>query len=321
MEKEIRDKEKVERVLGIYTKLLDGITVNKQKEAEKYGVVNRSIQRDIDNIRSYLAKTDNEESVYNNVLYDYKRKGYYLEHIYYKKLNSKEMFVICKILLASRCLTQKEMSEILRKLIKTCIPLEDQKLITELISNEEFHYVEPRHKVIFVDNMWEIGQAIHDQHYIEIEYEKTKNEKTIIRKVKPAAILFSEYYFYMISFATPELEREKFKRVEDSLLVIYRLDKIKNLKVLEERFQVPYAERFEEGEFRKRVQFMQNGPLQKVRFKYNGKSVEEVLDRIPTARVLQENEDGAIIEAEVFGDGIKMWIRSQGELISEVSYR
>lgn len=63
MEKEIRDKEKVERVLGIYTKLLDGITVNKQKEAEKYGVVNRSIQRDIDNIRSYLAKTDNEESV------------------------------------------------------------------------------------------------------------------------------------------------------------------------------------------------------------------------------------------------------------------
>lgn len=321
MEKEIRDKEKVERVLGIYTKLLDGITVNKQKEAEKYGVVNRSIQRDIDNIRSYLAKTDNEESVYNNVLYDYKRKGYYLEHISYKKLNSKEMFVICKILLASRCLTQKEMSEILSKLIKTCIPLEDQKLITELISNEEFHYVEPRHKVIFVDNMWEIGQAIHDQHYIEIEYEKTKNEKTIIRKVKPAAILFSEYYFYMISFATPELEREKFKRVEDSLLVIYRLDKIKNLKVLEERFQVPYAERFEEGEFRKRVQFMQNGPLQKVRFKYNGKSVEEVLDRIPTARVLQENEDGAIIEAEVFGDGIKMWIRSQGELISEVSYR
>ena len=231
------------------------------------------------------------------------------------------MFVMCKILLASRCLTQKEMSEILRKLIKTCIPLEDQKLITELISNEEFHYVEPRHKVIFVDNMWEIGQAIHDQHYIEIEYEKTKNEKTIIRKVKPAAILFSEYYFYMISFATPELEREKFKRVEDSLLVIYRLDKIKNLKVLEERFQVPYAERFEEGEFRKRVQFMQNGPLQKVRFKYNGKSVEEVLDRIPTSRVLQENEDGAIIEAEVFGDGIKMWIRSQGELISEVSYR
>lgn len=56
MEKEIRDKEKVERVLGIYTKLLDGIIVNKQKEAEKYGVVNMSIQRDIDNIRSYLQK-------------------------------------------------------------------------------------------------------------------------------------------------------------------------------------------------------------------------------------------------------------------------
>ena len=146
--------------------------------------------------------------------------------------------------------------------------------------------------------------------------------KTIIRKVKPAAILFSEYYFYMISFATPELEREKFKRVEDSLLVIYRLDKIKNLKVLEERFQVPLCRTIsEEGEFRKRVQFMQNYSLQKVRFKINGKSVEEVLGSDSNSQSLTENENGAIIEAEVFGDGIKMWIRSQGELISEVSYR
>ena len=225
------------------------------------------------------------------------------------------MFVICKILLASRCLTQKEMSEILRKLIKTCIPLEDQKLITELISNEEFHYVEPRHKVIFVDNMWEIGQAIHDQHYIEIEYEKTKNEKTIIRKVKPAAILFSEYYFYMISFATPELEREKFKRVEDSLLVIYRLDKIKNLKVLEERFQVPYAERFEEGEFRKRIQFMYGGKLRKIKCKCFGTCVEAVLDRMPTARILKEEDGVYTISAEVFGGGVDMWIRSQGDMI------
>ena len=318
MEKETRDKEKVERVLGIYTKLLDGITVNKQKEAEKYGVVNRSIQRDIDNIRSYLAKTDNEESVYNNVLYDYKRKGYYLEHIYDKKLNSKEMFVICKILLASRCLTQKEMSEILSKLIKTCIPLEDQKLITELISNEEFHYVEPRHKVIFVDNMWEIGQAIHDQHYIEIEYEKTKNEKTIIRKVKPAAILFSEYYFYLTAFISDEEVKKDFDVINDSFPTIYRIDRIKEFNVLEEKFYIPYRNRFEEGEFRKRIQFMYGGKLRNVKFKYTGDDIDAILDRLPTARIIEKGSNYYIIKAEVFGKGIDMWLRSQGDKVEIV---
>lgn len=39
---------KIERVLGIYTKLLNGYIVNKAAEANEYGVNERSIQRDVD---------------------------------------------------------------------------------------------------------------------------------------------------------------------------------------------------------------------------------------------------------------------------------
>ncbi len=46
--------DKTGRVLGIYTKLIEGYTVNKAEEAEKYGVNERSIQRDIDEIRNFL---------------------------------------------------------------------------------------------------------------------------------------------------------------------------------------------------------------------------------------------------------------------------
>lgn len=42
---------KIERVLGIYTKLLNGYIVNKAAEANEYGVNERSIQRDVDDIR------------------------------------------------------------------------------------------------------------------------------------------------------------------------------------------------------------------------------------------------------------------------------
>ena len=86
---------------------------------------------------------------------------------------------------------------------------------------------------------------------------------------------------------------------------------------MDEHFKSSYPNRFEEGEFRKRIQFMYGGRLQKVRFKYTGMSVELVLDRLPTARILSEEDGAYLIEAEVFGKGIDMWVRSQGEDIQE----
>lgn len=87
---------------------------------------------------------------------------------------------------------------------------------------------------------------------------------------------------------------------------------------------MPYTDRFEEGEFRKRIQFMYGGKLRRVKFKYWGYSVEAVLDKLPTARILSEeiHEDGKrtvyTISAEVFGDGIDMWLRSQGDNIEVI---
>ena len=213
------------------------------------------------------------------------------------------------------------MTDILDKLIECCVPLENQRVIKDLILNEEFHYIEPQHKTVFIDKMWNIGQAIREHQYIEIEYKKMKGKETVTRKLKPVAIMFSEYYFYLTAFIDDKKVREDFNILNDSFPTIYRMDRIHSLKILKEKFNIPYKDRFEEGEFRKRIQFMYGGPLQKVRFKYSGISVEAVLDRLPTARILHEDESGYMIEAEVFGEGIKMWIRSQGELISEVSYR
>lgn len=85
--------------------------------------------------------------------------------------------------------------------------------------------------------------------------------------------------------------------------------------MLEEHFQVPYRERFEEGEFRKRVQFMYGGRLERIRFRYTGLFLEAVLDRLPTAEVVAQDESGWTLSAEIFGKGIEMWLRSQGEYV------
>ncbi|MBO5373184.1 MAG: WYL domain-containing protein [Lachnospiraceae bacterium] len=313
------DVDKIGRVLEIYTKLLNGAVINKEEEAQRYGVNPRSIQRDMKDIRSFMEAKENEIGVRNSVTYDREKNGYRLEQIYNLKLTNSEVLAICKILLDSRAFTQKEMHEMLSKLIECCVPKSNQVVVKDLIKNEEFHYIEPQHKTEFIDIMWEIGQAIRQSKYIEIEYQRTKDKALVRRKLKPAAIMFSEYYFYMAAFIEDEETKKDFDVVNDVFPTIYRLDRIKNLKVCEERFRIPYMDRFEEGEFRKRIQFMYGGKLRRIKFKYSGYSVEAVLDRLPTAKILDEEDGVYTISAEVFGDGIDMWLRSQGENVKVIT--
>lgn len=161
----------------------------------------------------------------------------------------------------------------LDKLISCCIPKSNQRLVNDLISNEAFHYVEPRHKTKFIDTLWDIGQAIRGCNYIEIDYIRMKDKAVVKRKLKPVAILFSEYYFYLTAFIDDKDVRKDFDVINDSFPTIYRIDRINGLTILNEKFHIPYSSRFEEGEFRKRIQFMHGGKLQKVKFKYSGTDI------------------------------------------------
>lgn len=53
-----------------------------------------------------------------------------------------------------------------------------------------------------------------------------------------------------------------------------------------------------------------------MKFRYKGLSIESVLDRLPTAKILSHSKkDGYTVSAEVYGDGIDMWLRSQGDTV------
>jgi predicted DNA-binding transcriptional regulator YafY len=312
--------DKVGRVLGIYTKLMNGYLVNKVEEAQNYGVNERSIQRDIDDIRNYLDSDSMNTGYQNSVIYDHIKKGYRLEQIYKIKLNNSEILAICKILLESRPFTKYEMESMLERLIECCVPKANRKLVADLIKNEQFHYIEPQHKKTFIDDMWKIGQAIQSSQYIQIEYQRSEDKAIVKRKLKPVAIMFSEYYFYVTAFIDEKDEaRKDFDVINDCFPTIYRIDRIQKLQVLDERYHIPYSSRFEEGEFRKRIQFMYGGKLQRTKFWYKGHSIEAVVDRLPTATIVEEKKGCFLVLAETFGKGIDMWLRSQGDLVKIVN--
>lgn len=237
------------------------------------------------------------------------------------RLSSGEALAVCKILLESRAFTKREMVSILDRIVANCIPKEKRKIVSDLLANEEFHYMELRHHKVFIEEMWDIAKAIRYSRYIDIIYQRSTDKQLINRHLKPVAIMFSEYYFYLAAFIDDEKTKKDFDVINDANPTIYRIDRIQSLKVSGERFYIPYADRFEEGEFRKRIQFMYGGKLQKVEFVYSGTAVESVLDRLPTARIIHEESGKYKITAEVFGKGIEMWIRSQGEMVSEVKYK
>jgi hypothetical protein len=318
---DFRGDDKIDRVLGMYSKLMNGSIINKAEEAQNYSVNERSIQRDIEDIRSYLDKSSTDTGIINTVIYDRINKGYRLEQIYEMKLSNSEILAICKILLDSRAFMKKEMISMITRLIDCCVPKVNRKEVNDLIQNEEYHYIELQHRSEFIDKMWDIGKAIREHNFVEIKYQRVKDKAIVTRKVKPVSLMFSEYYFYVTAFIDDEEVKADFDVLNDSYPTIYRIDRIKQYKVLEECFRIPYANRFEEGEFRKRIQFMYGGKLQKVKFTYSGNSVEAVLDRLPTASIESEANGVYTISAEVFGKGIEMWLKSQGDMVQIIEMR
>ncbi len=317
----INNKKQLIRVLSIYEKLLDGKIVNKSEAANRLNVSERTIKRAIDDINLYLDFKFNNgnNAIAEKAKYDSTAKGFVLEKGSNSKLSNSEVLAMCKILLDSRAFTKKEMDKVIGNIVDCCTRETEKKLVKKLIANEQYHYIEPQHKSDFLEILWQIGQAIKEQRYIEIGYTRLKDKKEVKRVLRPAAIMFSEFYFYLTAFIDDEETRKDFEVLDDIFPTIYRVDRIKSLKALEQKFKLPYRDRFEEGEFRKRVQFMYGGKLQRIIFKYYGYSIEAVLDRLPTATILAEEDGAYTISAEVFGKGIEGWIRGQGENVEVIS--
>lgn len=294
------------RLLAIYRCLSRGGVIHKTAEAKRFCVNERTIQRDIEDIRNFFAEIQSEGEEYK-LIYSRDKKGYIMRQSGTQLIGS-DTLAIVKVLLESRAFCRAELETLINKLIFQLLP-EEKKRVQSIIANEQFHYVPVQHGKDLIDIIWCLSQAMKEQRLVRVTYKKENDNNPYIRILEPQGIIFSEYYFYLAAC------------IHESCYdfpTIYRIDRIQDVTALEEGFAISYCNRFEEGEFRKRVQFMQSGPLLRIKFKYSGKSLEAVMDRLPTAKVIGSEENSTIVEAEVFGHGIKMWLLSQGEYLEVI---
>ena len=187
---------RLDRILYIQQVLVQGGVLNKQQTADRFGVSEKTIQRDLDTLRSYFADSEPRREI----LYNSAKGGYLLDDTLSRFLTSSEILAVCKILLESRSMVKEEMFPILDKLVQVCTPLDRLNQVKDLISNERFQYVEPQHGRKFIESLWEIGTAVENHNVMEITYCRTHDGESRVRTIEPVGILFSEYYFYLAAF-------------------------------------------------------------------------------------------------------------------------
>lgn len=295
------------RVLEIFFRGLRGEDLSVQELANEYSVSTKSITRSINELKDFLA--DHRELVGNTELqYSYSDKCYrlYMDEF----LTNKELFSLVEVMIGARAFSKMELLTLVDKL-KTFTTPEDRPKMNELIRKELYHYPEVKHDCESVqDNLWKLVDCITEHKEISIEYYRM-DRKWVTHRLRPATVMFADYYFYLIAFLTEGKTEKPY---------YFRIDRIKQITTHRKKYDTFNTPDFDEGLLRKRSLFMWPGKLRTIRFEFSGPSVQAVLDKLPTAKIIERlGGNNYLIEAEVYGDGIKMWLLSQGSWVKVVA--
>lgn len=305
-----------ERVVEMYARLVGGRSFNRDDLCHDFNVSLRTAQGDIEAIRRACDNNFASGGERQDLYYDRKNKVYKLDPPIRNLLTKSEAFAVIKVLLECRGFNYEEMKRLKNKLIKCCVAPSEQIDFHNQVNREFSNYVGPQHGKDVIEAVWELEEAVHKHYMVKIDY-ITKDKTEIKRILFPVAIMYSEYYFYLIAYV--KASRADQLPLGKQFPMVYRVDRIKKQKIYTNTsFSLDGLATFSESNIRKRVQFMFGGPLQKIRFYCANESVEAAQDRLPTAKVLSRGDKKSLIEAEVYGDGINMWLRSQGDKVEVV---
>lgn len=296
------ENTKQDRVLDIFFRSLRGEGISVRRLADEYGVSTKSISRDINDLKAFLA--DHRELVGNTELqYSQQDKCYYLHMDEF--LTNKEMFALIEVIIGVRAFSKKELLTLTDKL-KRFTTVEERPKLNELIRKELYHYTEVKHDCESVqETLWKLADCITQKREITVEYYRS-DRAWRVHRLRPASLMFADHYFYLIAFKTEEETDKPF---------YFRVDRIKYITEHRKKFAPGDLHEFDEGLLRERSLFMWPGKLRTIQFEYMGPSVQAVLDKIPTAKIIEKKGGAYVLEANVYGDGIKMWLLSQGSWV------
>ena len=135
------ESTKYDRLLEIFFRSLRGEDLSVQMLAKEYNVSTKSISRDINDLKSFLA--DHRHLVGNTEInYSSQDKCYRLHMDEF--LTNKELFAMVEVLIGARAFSKEELLTLTDKL-RRFTTVEDRPKLNDLIRKELYHYSEVKH--------------------------------------------------------------------------------------------------------------------------------------------------------------------------------
>ncbi|MBP3040244.1 hypothetical protein J9303_12190 [Bacillaceae bacterium Marseille-Q3522] len=230
----IRESNKTERLFFLYDKLMLGETVNKKEEAARFNVHERSIRRDIDDIKYYLARFYEKQ----DIQYSPPDNGYILAEDNRIRLQLGEIFILLKVIGDSGILAREEMKLLFHKLT---VHFHDVHLVKKLLQEELAKYKPVKISYSLLSLVESAIRAI-DQKKIVYFYNERKEEAGMIF---PVGLAYKERHFFLAGYEKEEhIKAHKFPNA-------YLLDDNVQIKTGKKGFQLPLSYGFDEEAFRK----------------------------------------------------------------------
>lgn len=115
------------RLLKMFDMLQRGAGLNSRELQDRFGITAKSVQRDIEELRTYIA--DNyDQTEGENIEYSRIQKSYFWRNRSNIMLDEKEILLIAVILLESRGLTKDELQRLLEKILLQCSKTSEKKI-------------------------------------------------------------------------------------------------------------------------------------------------------------------------------------------------
>lgn len=301
--------DKINRVLLLFHKLIKGEHIHKVDFAETHNVSERSVERDIEDIRLFLS----EIHASSKLVFDKLENVYYLSSHNSSNFNSIESIVLLKIILGTRALIKNEV-EIIIKSLRLNLSPQDRKEIVRSIQNEIDNYISPLHNKPLLNSLNELNRAIMNKSMIKISYVKDSGEE-YERTLVPLTFIFSDCYFYLIAF----IDGKDYKYP-----AFFRVDRIKTIFFTDKKATDRLIGKYDTGKMRNYLHFMYAGELLTVKVKCRNSVVTTFQNIVPEHWLIEEGDDFKIFGAKTFDKGFIRWILSQGaavEILEPVKLR
>lgn len=291
-----------ERLLTIFFRLQAGERLSKAQLSKKFGIDNRTVQRDMSILKNFLQ----DQHISNTeIKFDTSDNTYRL--IAKTTFNKKDILVISKILLENRALNESELKSLLENLL-SLLSIEEQKEIEAIIGSERYNYKSLTNDKDRIDTIWFLSEAIRRKQMLEIEYKAPlKDIKSHI--IFPVSLYYDAHYFYLVAY---HLKHEKY--------TTYRVDRIETLsKSHIKKPVIEHKDKYKDGEVRNQKVDAFEGRKIDVTLIYKG-NAEIVLDQFPEHKILSENYDEIKVKITSQNTpGLKRWILGQGEAVTLLS--